>query len=106
MVNVAVLGETLLCNVSPRTATASLRLCVPPLNRFHLFCVLLAHGKKRTEPRATALPWGVLVFSTKSKNANTPPEWAGTLLRACFAVRKQSPPQVKVVEGAEMQRYK
>jgi len=29
------------------------------LNRFHLFCVLLAHGKKCTQARVTALPWGV-----------------------------------------------
>jgi hypothetical protein len=28
---------------------------VPPLNRCLLFCVLLAHGEKRTQPRATAL---------------------------------------------------
>jgi hypothetical protein len=41
---------------------------------------------------------GFLIFSTSSKNANTPPEWAGTLLRAFFAVRKQSPPQVTPVE--------
>jgi hypothetical protein len=34
-----------------------------------------------------------------SKNANTPPEWAGTLLRAFFALRKQSLPQVTPVEG-------
>jgi hypothetical protein len=46
----------------------------PALTRFHLFCVLLAHGKKRTEPRANALPWGLLFFSTKSKNQQTPPE--------------------------------
>jgi hypothetical protein len=32
------------------------------LNRFHLYCVLLAHGKKRTEPRAKALPWGLFFF--------------------------------------------
>jgi hypothetical protein len=29
------------------------------LNRFHLYYVLLAHGKKCTLPRATALEWGV-----------------------------------------------
>jgi hypothetical protein len=40
-----------------------------------------------------------MVFSTSSKKPYTPPEWAGTLLRACFAVRKQSLPQVKAVEG-------
>ena len=53
------------------------------------------------EPGSLTLPFGVgcLRFSTKSKNANTPPEWAGTLLRACFALRKQSPPQVTPVEG-------
>jgi hypothetical protein len=45
------------------------------------------------------------VFSTKSKNANTPPEWAGTLLRAFFAVRKQSPPQVSPVEEAIPCKY-
>jgi hypothetical protein len=32
------------------------------ITRFHLFCVLVAHGKKRTQPRATALQWGLLVF--------------------------------------------
>jgi hypothetical protein len=41
------------------------------LNRFHLFCVLLAHGKKRTQLRATALEWGVLFFRRSRKN-NTP----------------------------------
>jgi hypothetical protein len=41
-----------------------------------------------------------LRFSTKSKNANTPPEWAGTLLIGSFALRKQSPPQVTSVELA------
>jgi len=52
-------------------------------------------------PGSLTLPFGVgcLRFSTKSKNANTPPEWAGTLLRAFFALRKQSPPQVTPVEG-------
>jgi hypothetical protein len=40
-----------------------------------------------------------MVFSTKSKKPYTPPEWAGTLLRAFFAVRKQSLPQVTSVEG-------
>jgi hypothetical protein len=35
----------------------------------------------------------------RAKNANTPPEWAGTLLRAFFAVRKQHKKQVKPVEG-------
>jgi hypothetical protein len=32
------------------------------LNRFHLFFVLIAHGKKCTQPRATALPWGFVFF--------------------------------------------
>jgi len=41
------------------------------LNRFHLYCVLLAHGKKRTLSRATALAWGVLLFRRSRKN-NTP----------------------------------
>jgi hypothetical protein len=45
------------------------------LNRFPLYYVLLAHGKKRTNPRATALPWGLVFFSTKSKKHQTPPEW-------------------------------
>jgi len=53
------------------------------------------------EPGSLTLPFGVgcLHFSTKSKNANTPSECAGRLLRAFFAVRKQSPPQVKAVEA-------
>jgi len=38
------------------------------LNRCHLFCVLLAHGKKRTLLRATALPWGLLFFRLRRKN--------------------------------------
>jgi hypothetical protein len=33
---------------------------------------------------------GFVVFSTKSKNVQTPPEWAGTLLIGSFALRKQS----------------
>jgi hypothetical protein len=41
-----------------------------------------------------------MVFSTSSKKPYTPPEWAGTPLRAFFAVRKQSPPQVTPVEGS------
>jgi hypothetical protein len=41
-----------------------------------------------------------MVFSTKSKKPYTPPEWAGTLLRAFFAVRKQHIIQVKPVEGS------
>jgi hypothetical protein len=47
------------------------------LNRFHLFCVLLTHGKKRTLLRATALQWGVLwvVDCRKKKKQHTPPEW-------------------------------
>jgi hypothetical protein len=32
------------------------------LNRFHLYCVLVAHGKNRTLARATALWWGLLGF--------------------------------------------
>ena len=54
------------------------------------------------EPGSLTLPFGVgcLRFSTSSKNANTPPEWAGTLLGAFFALRKQSPPQVTPVEGS------
>ena len=52
------------------------------------------------EPGSLTLPFsvGCLRFSTSSKNANTPPEWVGTSLRALFAVRKQSPPQVTPVE--------
>ena len=52
------------------------------------------------EPGSLMLPFGVgcVGFSTSSKNPHTPPEWVGTLLRACFAVRKQSPPQVKPVD--------
>jgi hypothetical protein len=39
------------------------------LNRCHLFCVLLAHGKKRTLPRATALEWGLFfLFFKKTTN--------------------------------------
>jgi hypothetical protein len=37
--------------------------------------VLLAHGKKRTEPRANALPWGLLFFDFVEKKQQTPPEW-------------------------------
>jgi hypothetical protein len=51
------------------------------LNRCHLYCVLVAHGKNRTQPRATALPWGLLFFSTKSEKNNKPHqngECAGT----------------------------
>jgi hypothetical protein len=46
---------------------------------------------------------GYIGFSTKSKNQYTPPEWAGTLLRAFFAVRNQHTVQVKPVEGAQPQ---
>jgi hypothetical protein len=42
------------------------------LNRFHLFCVLLTHGKKRTLLRATALQWGVLFFCESEEKNNTP----------------------------------
>jgi hypothetical protein len=43
-----------------------------PLNRCHLFFVLLAHGKKRTQERATALSWGLFgFFKKKKKNKNT-----------------------------------
>ena len=44
------------------------------------------------EPGSLTLPFGVgcLRFSTSSKNANTPPEWAGTLLRAFFALRSKA----------------
>jgi hypothetical protein len=34
---------------------------------------------------------GFVGFSTKSKKPYTPPEWAGTILRAFFALRKQKP---------------
>ena len=36
-------------------ANAFFSLGRSPLNRFHLYCVLLSHGKKRTLVRATAL---------------------------------------------------
>ena len=39
-----------------------------PLNRCHLFCVLLAHGKNCTQPRATALQWGLWFFRRSRKN--------------------------------------
>jgi hypothetical protein len=41
------------------------------LSRFHLFCVLLAHGKNRTQERATALWWGLLVFRLRRKTSQT-----------------------------------
>jgi hypothetical protein len=53
----------------------------PALTRFHLFCVLLTHGKKRTQPRATALPWGLLGFLWEGAKTNKPhqnEECAGT----------------------------
>ncbi len=54
------------------------------------------------EPGSLTLPFsvGCLRFSTKSKNANTPPEWVGTPLRAFFALRKQSLPQVTPIAVA------
>jgi hypothetical protein len=46
-----------------------------PLNRFHLYCVLVAHGKKCMQPRANSFAAGFAGFSTSSKNQQTPPEW-------------------------------
>jgi hypothetical protein len=42
---------------------------------------------------------GFVVFVAMPQKQQTPPEWAGTLLRAFFALRKQSPLQVTPVEG-------
>jgi hypothetical protein len=52
------------------------------------------------EPGSFTLPIlvGFVVFSTSSKKQQTPLQSCGTLLRAFFAVRKQSPPQVTPVE--------
>jgi hypothetical protein len=46
---------------NPATMVSRITQITAP-NRFHLYYVLLAHGKKRTEPRATALPWGLVFF--------------------------------------------
>jgi len=45
------------------------------LNRFHLYGVLLAHGKKTHAVACQSFAVGFLVFSTKSKKQETPPEW-------------------------------
>jgi hypothetical protein len=39
--------------------------------------------------------------TTKKKKKKTPRQSCGTLLRAFFAVRKQSPPQVTPVDGLQ-----
>jgi hypothetical protein len=43
------------------------------LNRFPLFYVLLAHGKKRTQPRAKALPWVWCFFDFVEKPPHPTP---------------------------------
>jgi hypothetical protein len=48
---------------------------------------------------------GYGIFSTKSKKYHTPRQSGGTLLRAFFVVRKQSPPQVTPVEGGVSQVF-
>ena len=63
-------------------------------NRFHLYCVLLAHGKERMQPRATALQWGLLVFSTKSKKPTNP-----TRMRSVREPGSLTHPQVTPIEG-------
>jgi hypothetical protein len=54
-------------------------------------------------PGSLTLPLGVgfLFFAATPQKTETLPEWVGTHLRAFFAVRKQSPPQVTPVEGAQ-----
>jgi hypothetical protein len=74
----------------------TLRATSLPPHLFVLFVLFVVPA--RTLP-SESFGVGCLKFSTSSKTSNTPPEWAGTFLRAFFALRKRSLPQVTPVEG-------